>query len=98
MSESLPLVIAWLAGLVLGAIFFGGLWWTVRKGLTARQPAFLFLVSMLLRTGVVLAGFYLIADQRLGRLLLCLVGFVMARMAVMQMTQPRPAREARHAP
>jgi F1F0 ATPase subunit 2 len=96
MNESLALALAWLAGLGLGAIFFGGLWWTVRKGLSSRQPAFLFLGSMLLRTGIVLAGFYLVADQRLGRLLLCLAGFVMARMVVTQVT--RPAREDRHAP
>ena len=32
MNEALTLVLAWLAGGVLGAIFFGGLWWTVRKG------------------------------------------------------------------
>ena len=49
-----------LAGLVLGAIFFGGLWWTVRKGLSSQQPALWFLGSMLLRMG-----------DRARRLLLC---------------------------
>ena len=28
----IPLVLALLAGGVLGAMFFGGLWWTVRRG------------------------------------------------------------------
>jgi F1F0 ATPase subunit 2 len=98
MSDSLGLVLAWLAGIVLGAIFFGGLWWTVRKGLSSGQPAFWFLGSMLLRMGIVLAGFFLVADKHLGRLLVCLIGFVMARMVVTQMTQTRPVREARHAP
>lgn len=98
MSESLELVLAWMAGLLLGAIFFGGLWWTVRRGLSSNQPAFWFLISMLLRTGIALGGFYLVANQHLGRLLLCLAGFVMARMVVTQMTQSRPTPEARHAP
>ena len=37
MSESLALT--GMAGVGLGAIFFGGLWWTVRKGVSANQPA-----------------------------------------------------------
>ena len=97
MSETLALVLALMAGVSLGAIFFGGLWWTVRKGMSSKQPAFWFLGSMLLRTGIVLVGFYLVTDQRLGRLLLCLAGFVMARIIVMQMTRTRSGPEARHA-
>jgi len=96
------MALAWVAGLFLGAIFFGGLWWTVRKGLISKQPAFWFLASMLLRTGIVLAGFCLIADHRLSRLVACLVGFVMARLVVTRMTRTAapslPPREARHAP
>ena len=32
MNEFLILAVALAAGLLLGAFFFGGLWWTVRKG------------------------------------------------------------------
>ena len=38
----LTLVLAWVAGVVLGAIFFGGLWWTVRKGVSSKRPALWF--------------------------------------------------------
>jgi F1F0 ATPase subunit 2 len=96
MNEPLTLILAAIAGCMLGVVFFGGLWWTVRKGLSSSQPAFLFLASMLLRTGIVLGGFYFIANQHMGRLLVCLLGFVAARIVVMQMT--RPTQEARHAP
>jgi F1F0 ATPase subunit 2 len=96
MNEALTLLLAAIAGGVLGAVFFGGLWWTVRKGLSSSQPAFLFLASMLLRTGIVLAGFYFVANQHMDRLLVCLLGFVAARIVVMQMT--RTTREVRHAP
>jgi len=41
MNETATLVLSWVAGAALGAIFFGGLWWTVRKGMSAKQPAFL---------------------------------------------------------
>ena len=102
MNESLTLLLAGLAGGLLGMIFFGGLWWTVRKGLTSKQPAAWFLGSMLLRTGIVLAGFYFVANQHMERLLVCLLGFVVARLLVTQMTrtagESRPTQEARHAP
>jgi len=96
MSEALTLGLAWAAGLGLGAMFFGGLWWTVRKGLASDQPALWLLGSLLLRMSIALAGFYAVSGGHWERLLLCLVGFVMARWAVAWLT--RPAREAGHAP
>jgi F1F0 ATPase subunit 2 len=73
---------AFAAGLVLGAIFFGGLFWTVRRGLTAAQPALWFFGSLMLRTSVALLGFYLVGGTDWARWLLCLLGFVVARLAV----------------
>jgi F1F0 ATPase subunit 2 len=87
MTEALTLVLAWIAGGLLGAIFFGGLWWTVRKGVLSGQPALWFLGSLLLRTGITLAGFYFVADRHWERLLVCLLGFVMARLAVTWLTR-----------
>jgi F1F0 ATPase subunit 2 len=34
MNEVFSLASASVAGLLLGAMFFGGLWWTVRAGMT----------------------------------------------------------------
>ena len=95
MNESLILLLAWVAGVGLGAIFFGGLWWSVRRGIASRRPALWFCVSPLLRMGIVLAGFYFVAGGHWQRLLLCLLGFFMARLAVMRLT--RPTQEAGHA-
>lgn len=82
MDEILVWMLAWLAGIGLGAIFFGGLWWTVRKGLSSRRPWLWIAFSSLLRTGIALAGFYVVAGGHWQRLLLCLLGFLMARLAV----------------
>lgn len=102
MNEALSLLLTGLAGGLLGVIFFGGLWWTVRKGLTSKQPAIWFLGSMLFRTAVVVTGFYFVANQRMERLLVCLLGFIMARLLITQMTriagERHPPEEARHAP
>ncbi|MFZ0933084.1 MAG: ATP synthase subunit I [Bryobacteraceae bacterium] len=80
MNETLTLVLAGGAGVILGAFFFGGLWWTIRKGVVSRQPALWFLGSLLLRMSVALAGFYFVSGGHWESLVLCLVGFVMARL------------------
>ena len=88
MNETLMLVVAWMGGGALGTIFFGCLWWTIRKGVASAQPAFWFLGSLLLRMSVVLAGFYFVGHGRWERLVACLLGFLLARFAVTHLTRP----------
>ncbi|MFH1136915.1 MAG: ATP synthase subunit I [Pseudomonadota bacterium] len=102
MNETLTLVLASVAGVFLGALFFGGLWWTVQKGVSSKRPTLLFLGSLLLRTGIALTGFYFIAGGHWERLLACLLGFVIARLIVTRLTRAveKPTsltQEARHA-
>ena len=85
-NELLQLALVLLAGLLLGALFFGGLWWTVLKGVSARQPVLWFGASLLLRTALVLAGFYFVSGADWKRLLLCLLGFIVARFIVIRLT------------
>ena len=39
MTETLGLVQAGMVGALVGAIFFGGLWQTVRRAVSSTQPA-----------------------------------------------------------
>jgi F1F0 ATPase subunit 2 len=87
MNEIVTLVLAGAAGILLGMLFFGGLWWTVRKGVASKRPAALFLGSMLLRTGLALTGFYFVANGHWQRLLACLLGFALARLLVTRFTR-----------
>lgn len=79
MNEMLTLLLVTVAGFILGICFFGSLWWTIRRGLTTKRPALLFLASLLLRFSLTLAGFYFIANGRLQLLLMCLLGFIIGR-------------------
>ena len=87
MNEIINQALACLAGAMLGVIFFGGLWWTVRIGVSSENPALWFFASMLLRMSITLAGFYFIGRGNWKRLLLCLLGFVMARLIVTWLTR-----------
>lgn len=92
-----------VAGVLLGVMFFGGLWWTVVRAISSRRPALWFLGSMLLRTGIALSGFYLVSGGDWKRLLASLLGFIIARLVVTRLTrpaqQPGPlVRKAGHAP
>jgi F1F0 ATPase subunit 2 len=87
MNEFLMLMIVLVTGLLLGAFFFGGLWWTVRKGASSKSPALWFAGSMLLRTSIVLAGFYFIGRKDWERLVVCLLGFILARLIVLRLTR-----------
>jgi len=104
MNDAFALAFALVKGALLGAMFYGGLWWTVRRGVASRRVAPWFLGSLLLRMGVALAGFYFVAGGHWERLLLCLFGFVASRTIVTWLTRPsgedrtRPAQEASHAP
>jgi len=104
MNETLGLMLAGVAGVFFGVLFFGGLWWTVQKGSISKWPAFWFLGSLLLRMSIALVGFYFVGRGHWDRLLLCLLGFVMARLVVTWLTRPaaeiqiRPAQEPSHAP
>ena len=93
MSDLPALVLALLAGALLGAFFFGGLWWTVQKGVTSERPALWFLGSLLLRTGMILAGFYFVSQGHWSRLVACLLGFLVARIVVVKWLARTPAEE-----
>ncbi len=87
MNELSAMILALFAGALLGMIFFGGLWWTVRKGVSAKGPGMLFAGSLMLRTATAVAGFYFVSQGDWRKLLACLLGFLMARILVTRLTR-----------
>lgn len=79
MNELVNLLIAFFVGAATGGFFFGGLWWTVRQVTKAQRPAWLFLVSFLVRVGGVGAILMLLFRNHGDRLAVALVGFLVAR-------------------
>jgi F1F0 ATPase subunit 2 len=78
-TNVLHLLMAFLVGMGAGVVYFGGLWWTVRRLPFARRPALLTLGSFFVRTGISLTAFYLASGGRWERILISLLGFIILR-------------------
>jgi F1F0 ATPase subunit 2 len=98
MRETLVLLFALVAGIFLGTIFFGGLWWTVRRGVVSTQPALWFVGSMFLRTAIVVPGFYYVMQGDWRRLVACLAGFLLARFSVVRLTRSEMSKSGQLIP
>lgn len=89
-SDATALAAALAGGAVLGGIYFGGLWLTVRRlaGGQSRAAALL-LLSFGLRSAIVLLGFYAIVDGgHWDRLLTALIGFIAVRVVLVRRLKP----------
>jgi len=87
MIEIVYMILAFIVGLLLGTIFFGGLWFTVKKLVTSKIPALWFLGSFFLRVSITLIGFYYISSGSWQRLLICVAGFITSRYSVIYFTK-----------
>lgn len=95
MNDVLYILFSFTAGLTLGTLFFGALWFTVKKAVHAKIPALWIIGGFVVRTGIVLSGFYFVSKGDWQKLVGCLVGFVAARIIVLQITK---SMDRKHTP
>lgn len=93
-NELGSLVVALMAGILVGVIYFRALWWTVRKGVHALKPARLFIGSFIARTLFALLAFYFIGRDHSERLAVCLLGFILGRLLTVRITKPSPLKNS----
>ena len=83
MIETIYLYIGCLLwGFLLGGIYFGGLWITIKRLTLVKNQAVWMLASLVIRNLLVAVGFYPIVVQGWQETLFCLVGFIIIRMAL----------------
>ena len=93
--EALQLIVGFCVGAVVGIFYFGGLWFTLRRLPPARHPIVLALGSLVLRTGIAVAVLVLmVRGGRWQRLLLCVAGFVVARLVLVGVLRRPPTEGA----
>ena len=107
MGETWNLALSLAAGILLGTFFFGGLWWTVHRGVSSRNPGLWFIGSTLLRTSAVMTGFYFLLGlpaENWQILLAGLLGFIITRLVATRLAGTDKSdldhleRKASHAP
>lgn len=79
MPDWLTLGLSFMAGLVMGYVYFLGLWLTVVHLQRAKRPVFLAATSFLIRVSIILGLLGLISAGAWQRLPLALLGFLLAR-------------------
>lgn len=87
MIETGMMILSLFAGFLLGVFFFGGLWWTTKKAVLSKLPALWFLISLFVRLGITISVIYFISREHWQRMLICLLGFIIARMIVIRLTK-----------
>lgn len=87
MNEVISLLPALFAGIILGILFFGGLLITVRIGLKSKHTSLIFVGSMIIRMAIVIIGFYYVGGDSWQRMLVCLGGFLIARIVITRITK-----------
>ncbi len=101
MSFAADILLPLLGGGALGAFFFGGLWWTVRRATRSARAPLWFAASSLFRTAAALAGMYWLTAARWEKLLPCVAGFYVARLLATRFAgdplAPAAAEEEPHA-
>jgi F1F0 ATPase subunit 2 len=93
MSETSILALALLAGIMLGAIFYGGLWWTIRRSVSSGSSSHWLIGSFVLRAIIAVGGFYIVSQGDWRSLPACLLGFLAARICVTRLIKRAPRRQ-----
>lgn len=80
----MKMILAFIVGALLGAVFFGGLYLTVRKLNSVKYPALLMMLSLVLRLVILAGGIYLIMDGEIRNLLSAMAGVLLVRFVMIQ--------------
>ena len=100
--DVLMLFLVFTAGVLLGVVFFGGLWWTILRGVASPRPALWFFCGFLVRMAFLLTAFYYLSGGNWIRLILLGAGVLIGRGLVLRWTKSTgkkssPEQEVFHA-
>jgi len=87
MVNNYYLILNFLSGLVLGLLFYGGLWLTIQLCLKKTNAALWIFASMIARTIIVVAGFYFLSDGNIYKIITIFLGFLTTRLVVKNLIQ-----------
>jgi len=83
------MIFGFFGGVFLGIIFFGGLYWSVNKLPKVKHPAFLMIVSALVRMVILITGIYFIAGNDIKKILSTLGGVIIVKIIMIFTVQKK---------
>jgi len=78
----MKMILAFFVGVIVGIMFFGGLYLTVKKLTTIKHPALFMMLSLLVRLVILAGGVYLIMDGEIRNLLSAMAGILLVRLVM----------------
>ena len=88
--EGWQLAASFIAGGLIGAFYFGGLWLTVKRIPTSNNPHLLLLGSFFLRLAATLTAFYALVPWGWQALAVALLGLLISRQALIRIKGRKP--------
>lgn len=89
---NLPILLGMVcAGVIIGLLFFGGLWLTLNKLMGAKHWSFWLGVSFLIRSSITVAAFWLLGAGDWQRLVALATGFTIVRFFSVKRIQLKPS-------
>jgi F1F0 ATPase subunit 2 len=82
-------LIVFLAAMVAGVMYFGGLWYTTSRLVTAKYAAVGVLSSFLIRSALLVMIFYALSGSDVRRWLICAAGMLAARLIAVRWVKKR---------
>jgi F1F0 ATPase subunit 2 len=73
------LILCFIVGAAIGAIYFAGLWETVRKLSDTNKPFRRVVISFALRMILLISGLYLVMQGQWERLVAAMIGLILVR-------------------
>ncbi|MFO8068586.1 MAG: ATP synthase subunit I [Alkalibacterium sp.] len=72
-------MINFFIGVILGIIFFGGLYWTIQKLTEVKQPGLLMIGSLIVRMAVLLSVLFYVSKSGYKGILYAMLGMFLVR-------------------
>lgn len=86
------MVISFLIGLLLGGLYFGGLYLTTQRFNNAKSPALFMILSFVLRMGVLITGFYYLSKSGYKNILIGLLAVMLVRFLMLFNIKNHPSK------
>lgn len=75
-------MITFIVGLILGVVYFGGLYLSVQMINTAKHPSLIMVLSFAIRMIILVTAFFFIAKNGIKHILLALVAVMLVRLVM----------------